>query len=529
MARARDGFKLHLTKHDVERKKAPRPEEGDAPISGFRLKEYAVSPDAVVKAGKLGDMASQDPLTIKTGGYNDTRNDVNADGKYLLLAVPNFNEGRGDEPMSTYLRLGAACSTWDTALGNELEKVVHLCGPWGKTTLLPFMDDERSRNDCPIHPGVGATLHESKRLHDKGGWRDHSDGNRITTTYGDKIEIIRGSYKMIVLGRQDSPSASAGMDLSGQISQEWGSSFEGASIVVEYTQLYDGTWLLKNSSEFFNQWNRTGGNLKEEYWGELLENYVGQEKVIDYDVANPTWPAQEDPLPRMNPVIIEKTFAKSIDSQTGSAVTPVPVTTETTHVGTSTSSTFADAITESTTCTGTITSSTTASDTSDTTDVSGTASSTTNAGAITDTTSVGAQTSTTTAGTTEDTTIVGAAISTTIAGAAVDTTIVGANVSTFIGTDWSLNVGNAFSLLVGMQESITVALFYLDFKVTQFMNETKLAKLYTSIDICRARGTLMLGPEAVDLKAGNEYDITAMGAFQLTGLALKTSACHLLF
>ena len=57
---------------------------------------------------------------------------------------------------------------------------------------------------APVHPGVGATLDDSLKLHTKGGWRDHSDGNRITTTYGDKVEVIRGNYKMIVLGRQDS-------------------------------------------------------------------------------------------------------------------------------------------------------------------------------------------------------------------------------------------------------------------------------------------------------------------------------------
>jgi hypothetical protein len=57
---------------------------------------------------------------------------------------------------------------------------------------------------------------ESSQLHTKGGWRDHSDGNRITTTRGDKVEVIRGNYKLIVLGRQDqSKPKYAGMDISG--------------------------------------------------------------------------------------------------------------------------------------------------------------------------------------------------------------------------------------------------------------------------------------------------------------------------
>ncbi len=63
---------------------------------------------------------------------------------------------------------------------------------------------------------------ESAQIHTKGGWRDHSDGNRITTTRGDKVEVIRGNYKLVVLGRTDVPRSpdagwdnAAGMELSG--------------------------------------------------------------------------------------------------------------------------------------------------------------------------------------------------------------------------------------------------------------------------------------------------------------------------
>jgi hypothetical protein len=33
------------------------------------------------------------------------------------------------------------------------------------------------------------------------GWRDHTEGHRITTTRGDKIEVVGGNYKLFVLGR----------------------------------------------------------------------------------------------------------------------------------------------------------------------------------------------------------------------------------------------------------------------------------------------------------------------------------------
>ena len=58
-------------------------------------------------------------------------------------------------------------------------------------------------------------LAESSQLHTKGGWRDHSDGNRITTTWGDKVEVIRGNYRMLVLGRRDDTQQVTGWDMSG--------------------------------------------------------------------------------------------------------------------------------------------------------------------------------------------------------------------------------------------------------------------------------------------------------------------------
>jgi hypothetical protein len=57
---------------------------------------------------------------------------------------------------------------------------------------------------------------ESSQIHTKGGWRDHTDGNRVTTTRGDKVEVIRGNYKLLVLGRQDQTKPKyTGFDMSG--------------------------------------------------------------------------------------------------------------------------------------------------------------------------------------------------------------------------------------------------------------------------------------------------------------------------
>jgi len=49
--------------------------------------------------------------------------------------------------------------------------------------------------------GAGRNLQVTETIPDYLGWRDHTDGHRITTTRGDKIEIIGGNYKIVSLGR----------------------------------------------------------------------------------------------------------------------------------------------------------------------------------------------------------------------------------------------------------------------------------------------------------------------------------------
>lgn len=80
--------------------------------------------------------------------------------------------------------------------------------------MLGFADDTRYRQgDKPGDPDKTppeaatwtARQKVSGRLLAAGGWWDHSDGNRISTTAGDKIEIIQGNYKMVVMGRQGRP------------------------------------------------------------------------------------------------------------------------------------------------------------------------------------------------------------------------------------------------------------------------------------------------------------------------------------
>ncbi|HEY1692679.1 MAG TPA: hypothetical protein VGG39_10990 [Polyangiaceae bacterium] len=147
--------------------------------------------------------------------------------KYLALSVPNYQNN-----LSSYLCLGS-----DPEWRNDVGKDPSVYGALLSGMVLGFCDDDRPRGSLqtpgqnvapgeyvddtgtqtnPLQANPSMTKESSDLLHTKGGWRDHSDGNRITTTYGDKVEVIRGNYKLLVLGRQSDPTAQiAGFDISG--------------------------------------------------------------------------------------------------------------------------------------------------------------------------------------------------------------------------------------------------------------------------------------------------------------------------
>ena len=105
---------------------------------------------------------------------------------------------------------------------------------------LDFIDDERHRGHSgpfrlelseggiagDVRGPDGAVRYrrdETKLLHTRGGWRDHSDGNRISTTRGDKVEVIRGNYKLMILGREqwnDDAGEGASWEASGGMIQD---------------------------------------------------------------------------------------------------------------------------------------------------------------------------------------------------------------------------------------------------------------------------------------------------------------------
>lgn len=376
-------------------------------------------------------------------------NDVNANGKYLLIAVPEFAEDpiRPGVKMTSYLRLGAASTDWQTDPGGELAKLVHLAGPPGahlNPTGEPvniqgdeedarpvFIDDTRDRTGCgdPHGLSVDDRKKQTKVLHTRGGWRDHSDGNRISTTYGDKVEVIRGNYKMVVLGRQDDdPSMSAGWDASGQHIQDWGYTMPGASVRVEYMQdRYTGAWHLQNTTENVIQSSNFAGDFYEYKWGDHHESTVGSENPQKYVDE------KEDPRPRTNPHIIGKTWAQKIESYTGSEKWRIPEMKEETWAKVMSSLTDAESTTDTTRVSGEISESTRADSIKSVTRARKTSDETEVAEEVYEKTRAGTMRSVTDAGAIHEETKAGAMSSITIAGAQSDVTLVGAKADVLVG------------------------------------------------------------------------------------------------
>ena len=238
-----------------------------------------------------------------------------------------------------------------------------------------------------------ARVEESTKLHFRGGMRDHSDGNRISTTRGDKVEVIRGNYKMVVLGRRPDASSTVTTDCintpvdsidnstttwdaSGGHIHDWrqtpGASTEYTYEKSPYENLADlpgnndvtsttaapdddstteyWTWRVKETTVKGDVEETTYGKVSEWFLGPSMYTQTGWENAPDtdgsYDGTNAkTRPTDTDStvpqlfqdypnLNRENPTITEKTWAKEIYDYTGSSDCRVDSILEETHTNT---------------------------------------------------------------------------------------------------------------------------------------------------------------------------------------------------
>lgn len=305
--------------------------------------------------------------------------------KYYQVAVPSFGLNATTAPGDSFVRLGSfpAFATTEASLpgfpnslalaklvgdptliaaveektedvvtttftdgGGLLSTATSSYGGTGDSNfLLGFADDTRKRgpttgntldpptlsNGATVANTIAARQAETATLLTKGGWWDHSDGNRVTTTSGDKIEVIQGNYKLVVLGRQPVPTAPAAgatkadiynaystlvgnafiTDVSGGHFQEQYPSPTPCIKTVEYTQDSGGEWTLYQDNSVGRLITKLKGQTVDLFEGSKRETYVGSSG------------AATDGTGSLDPEIISKTWARRVYAQTGSEDKPV--------------------------------------------------------------------------------------------------------------------------------------------------------------------------------------------------------------
>lgn len=394
-------------------------------------------------------------------------------GKYILIEAPNFNNAASEaESMSTFLRLGAVKDQSIAANPNA---------PKGQgedlaALITDFIDDTRVREGCPDYLTPEVRQAETALLHSKGGWRDHSDGNRITTTRGDKIEVIKGNYRMLILGRQND---AAGWDVSGGHVGQTSITYEGGASIEYSTEDYGGTWVTVEHTVKGHVHTAYHGKTYDYYCGEIVESITGSETPSDV---------------QPNPVVTEKTWAESISSYTGSAALPVPLIANDTWVVAQTDSVNATTMTSTTTVVDQL--------------------SMTTAGTITDVTNVGVMASTTTAGTITDLTTSGLVASTTI-GNVVDTTI-GTSTSLIIGPETETIIGAMTELTVGAENSVIVGT-----ETSMNLSSSLSLKLGAELSLALSASLNAVLGVAIDVFAGLKVEMTAACSVEITPSKFK--------
>ncbi|MBW2524037.1 MAG: hypothetical protein JRI23_07675 [Deltaproteobacteria bacterium] len=275
-------------------------------------------------------------------------------GKHFQLVVANYDQqgSSPDGPPLSYFRLGAAVDENDadeplrdkTVRGDDLVDNRTAADP--TDPRLRFKDDWRGetkpgktyyRDDGvdAATPGSAASgpIDLSKELIRRGGWREHTDGNRISTTRGDCVEVIGGNYKLIVLGRVAETWDPAGLGEAnnpgrnvGRTRQEISSgghynestSTPGEVVSITWTDEHeDGTWTTIEQTDHGDVKSIYKGYIEDYYFGPSIQSYVGKKTEKKTIEANCDTGARSsaDGHEEKKPDITETTYARSIKKQ----------------------------------------------------------------------------------------------------------------------------------------------------------------------------------------------------------------------
>ena len=302
-----------------------------------------------------------------------------------------------------------------------------------------------SKQYCADYQTKATRQAESAKLHVKGGWRDHTDGNRIVTTRRDKLEEIRGNYRKVVLGHTLLPkdalnvAVDPGWDLSGGHILEYGTTVSQITD-IKWTQRHNGTWFATEQTWKTDTEAKTTGDVDSTAFGHMHLSVTGSDKMyVGANQVQGFHTAEDCPggACHINPKVENKTWATESISSSGSAARPVPLHETHSWIDTSNSDLHVGTMIDSTTVSGAMETHT---------DVSG--------GAQTDNVTATTMTSSTTAANMTTTNFAGL-IASSSHGSTTSFTR-GISTSLSIGVHGEVSVGASFDMSAAASASLTV-------------------------------------------------------------------------
>ncbi len=220
--------------------------------------------------------------------------------KHAFWLVPNYDGStstggvRSKHPIS-YLRLGSMTSSVAELSTEKLsgDDLLHRAGikPPAASSFFDQSNDGEDRNmsgagaayrrDDGKKRNVAKTATQlTAELMTRGGWRDHTDGNRISTTRGDRVDFVYGNYKRIIFGRQQTSAvmSKSTWESSGGHNHDT-TTTPGEVKSISWVSASDcnspGTWKVVEETEHANALSRYQGRVVEYFDGDVIQSNIG--------------------------------------------------------------------------------------------------------------------------------------------------------------------------------------------------------------------------------------------------------------
>ena len=207
-------------------------------------------------------------ITLDVPAYLGTANQV-APRSFLVLGVPPATSSTHHESLLS--DAGFATAAPDAFYNDAREAQGQGMGGY------QVNDGAASGSTAASTASGGYNSALTGSLFGRGGWHDHTDGNRISTVRGDRVDVIGGNYRMAVLGRRLANADSAPARFASSIWESSGgievsTSTCQAQLTSVYYNQERGDW------DLISEW--TGVDFIEDFQGVRFERFTGSGKLI---------------------------------------------------------------------------------------------------------------------------------------------------------------------------------------------------------------------------------------------------------